>query len=52
MGAGVGAIAGAAAGLAVVLLTRGPDLILPQGTTVEMVLDRELRYDRRELVAP
>jgi len=50
MGAGIGAAGGAAAGLAGVLLTRGPDLILPKGTTLEMVLDRELRYDPSELV--
>jgi len=49
MGTGIGAIGGAVAGLAVVLVTRGPDLILPKGTTLEMVLDRELRYDPREL---
>ncbi len=51
MGAGVGAIGGAVAGLAIVLLARGPEVILPKGTTLEMVLDRELRYDPRELVA-
>jgi hypothetical protein len=51
MGAGFGAAGGAAAGLAEVLLTRGPDLILPKGTTLEMVLDRELRYDPGELAA-
>lgn len=51
MGAGIGAIAGAAAGLALVLLTRGPEVILPKGTTMEMVLDRDLRYDSRELPA-
>jgi hypothetical protein len=49
MGAGIGAVGGAAAGLAAVLVTRGPDLILPKGTTLEMVLDRELRYEPREL---
>jgi len=51
MGAGVGAIGGAVAGLAIVLLAHGPEVILPKGTTLEMVLDRELRYDPRELVA-
>jgi type IV secretion system protein VirB10 len=51
MGAGFGVVGGAAAGLAEVLLTRGPDLILPKGTTLEMVLDRELRYDPGELIA-
>jgi hypothetical protein len=49
IGAGIGAIGGAAAGLAAVLATRGPDLILEKGTTVEMVLDRDLRYDPLEL---
>ncbi|MFN7995211.1 MAG: hypothetical protein U0Q18_16500 [Bryobacteraceae bacterium] len=49
MGAGIGAATGAAAGLAGVLLSRGPDLILPKGTTVEMVLDRAIRFEPREL---
>jgi hypothetical protein len=50
MGAGIGAAGGAAAGLAGVLLSRGPDLVLPKGTTVEMVLDRPLRFEARELL--
>lgn len=49
MGLGAGAVGGAAAGLAFVLLARGPEVILPKGTTLEMVLDRELRYEPREL---
>ncbi|HLY16968.1 MAG TPA: hypothetical protein VKR61_07070 [Bryobacteraceae bacterium] len=49
MGAGVGAIGGAAIGVAAVLLSRGPDVILPKGTTLEMVLDRELRYAPAEV---
>ena len=49
MGAGMGAAAGAAAGLVGVLLTRGPDAILAQGTTVEMVTDRDLRFKADEL---
>jgi hypothetical protein len=49
MGAGIGAAAGAAAGLATVLGSRGPDVALPQGTTMELVLDRELRYSDAEL---
>lgn len=48
-GVGIGAAAGAAAGLAGVLLTRGPEAVLAQGTTVEMVLDRPLRFDASEL---
>ena len=49
MGAGIGAAAGAVAGLAGVLSTRGPDVSIPQGTTMEMVLDRELRFSEAEL---
>ena len=49
MGAGVGAAAGAAAGLMGVLLTRGQDVVLARGTTVEMVLDRNLEFQMGEL---
>jgi hypothetical protein len=41
-GARVGAGLGATAGLATVLLTRGKDLVLDRGTTLEIVLDRPL----------
>jgi hypothetical protein len=44
-GAGIGAGAGAAVGLAAVLLTRGPELELPRGTTVDVVLDRTVYLD-------
>lgn len=49
MGAGIGAAAGAAAGLLGVLLTRGPDAVLAKGTTLEMVLDRNLAFEESEL---
>ena len=49
MGAGIGAAAGAAAGLATVLFTRGPDAVLAKGTTVEMVLDRNVDFNETEL---
>ena len=39
-GARAGAGLGAAAGLATVLLTRGKDIVLDKGTTLEIVLDR------------
>lgn len=48
-GAGIGAAAGAAAGLVGVMLTRGPDAILERGSTVEMVLDRTLKFEEIEL---
>jgi hypothetical protein len=48
-GAVIGAAAGAAGGLIGVLSSRGPELILPQGTTMEMVLDRDLRFNASEL---
>jgi len=41
-GAVVGGGVGAAAGTAAVLLTRGKDLVLEPGTTIEIVLDRPL----------
>ena len=44
-GAGIGAGIGAAAGIAAVLLTRGPELELPRGTTVDVALDRTLFLD-------
>ncbi len=49
MGAGIGAAAGATAGLLGVLLSRGPDAVLMKGTTLEMVLDRPLRFSESEL---
>jgi type IV secretion system protein VirB10 len=52
MGAGVGAAAGAAAGLVGVLLTRGSEAVLAKGTTLEMVLDRPVRFDEDELADP
>jgi hypothetical protein len=50
-GAGTGAGIGAAASLLGVLLTRGPEAILPKGSTVEMILDRPLIFTPDELVA-
>lgn len=41
-GAAVGGIGGAAVGTAGVLLSRGKDLVLEPGTTIEIVLDRPL----------
>ena len=48
-GVGIGAAAGAAAGLASVLIKHRPDASLPAGTTVELLLDRDLRYLPSEL---
>lgn len=48
-GAGIGAGAGAAAGLLGVLLTRGPEAMLPRGSTVEMVLDRPIAFNEADL---
>lgn len=48
-GAGIGAAAGAAAGLIGVLLTRGPDVVLAKGSTVEMLLDRPLTFEESEI---
>lgn len=48
-GVGIGAAAGAAAGLAGVFGKHKADASLPRGTHVEMVTDRDLRYQRSEL---
>jgi type IV secretion system protein VirB10 len=48
-GLGMGAAGGAAAGLIGVLVSRGPDAILAKGTTVDMVLDRQLQFEEAEL---
>ena len=44
-GAGIGAGVGALAGLGAVLLTRGPDVELPRGSTLEAVIDRPIYLD-------
>jgi type IV secretion system protein VirB10 len=49
VGLATGAAGGAAAGLLGVLLTRGPDVVLPKGTMLEMVLDRSLEFTPAEL---
>jgi type IV secretion system protein VirB10 len=49
MGAGIGAAAGAAAGMLGVLLTRGPDAVLAKGSTIEMVLDRNVTFESADL---
>jgi type IV secretion system protein VirB10 len=48
-GAGIGGGAGALAGLAIVLLSRGPDAVLPKGTSVEVVLDRPIEFSEADL---
>ena len=50
-GAGIagGAIAGAAIGVTKVLLTRGPEAMLDRGTHIEMLLERDLRFEENEL---
>ncbi len=48
-GAGIGAAVGAAAGLAGVLGSRGNDVVLPQGTTMELVVDRDLVFTEADL---
>lgn len=51
MGTGIGAAGGAVAGLARVFASRGPQVVLPRGTTMDMVLDRDLHYSDEELRA-
>src|SRR3989475_6964997 len=44
-GAGIGAGIGGLAGLGAVLLTRGPEAELPRGTTLDIVIERDLTLD-------
>jgi type IV secretion system protein VirB10 len=48
-GAGIGAASGGALGIATVLLTRGPEIQLDPGSSVEMILDRELNLEGAKL---
>ena len=48
-GAGIGAGIGAVAGLAAVLLTRGPEAELPRGSTMDIVLDHDLALDGNQI---
>lgn len=44
-GLGYGALAGAGAGAIYTLFTRGKDIVIPQGASIEMVLDRPLKLE-------
>ena len=48
-GLGIGSVSGVAAGLIGVLLTRGPEAILEQGSQVEMVMDRDIPFTEQEM---
>jgi type IV secretion system protein VirB10 len=48
-GAGIGAGIGGLAGLGAVLLTRGPEAELPRGSTLDIVLERNLSLDGNQI---
>jgi hypothetical protein len=48
-GAAIGGLAGAAGGLIYTLLTRGDEVIIPEGTTLEMVMQRPLVLESSQL---
>lgn len=48
-GVGIGAAAGAGVALATIFHGKKPEAVLPRGTIVEMVLDRDLIYGRNEI---
>jgi hypothetical protein len=50
-GVGYGSLAGAAAGTIYTLFTRGNDIVIPSGTSVEMVLQRPLVLQQAQLAA-
>jgi hypothetical protein len=51
-GAGIGAGVGGAAGLAAILLSRGPDAQLPRGSSMDLVLERDLFLDAAQINYP
>ncbi len=51
-GAAVGALSGGALGLATVLLTRGPEIQLGVGESIEMVLERSITIDQAKAHRP
>ena len=51
-GAGIGAASGGVLGLATVLLTRGPEVQLSTGDSVEMVLETTLDLDPAKMHRP
>ena len=48
-GAGIGAGIGGVAGLAAVLLSRGPDAQLPRGSSMDLVLEHDLTLDANQI---
>src|ERR1700722_14408578 len=50
-GVGYGSLAGAAAGTIYTLFTRGNDIVIPSGTSVEMVLQRPLILQQSQLAS-
>jgi hypothetical protein len=48
-GAGIGAGIGGIAGLAAVLLSRGPEAQLPRGSSMDLVLERDLRLESEQV---
>ncbi|MEO8372678.1 MAG: hypothetical protein ABI806_26065 [Candidatus Solibacter sp.] len=48
-GVGIGSAAGAAVGLGTILMKKGPQATLHQGTTLDMILDRDVTFTAAEL---
>jgi type IV secretion system protein VirB10 len=49
MGSAIGAGAAATVAVIGIMMSRGPDAVLAKGTTIEMVLDRQLQFTEDEL---
>ena len=51
-GLGIGSAVGAATGVAWILATRGKDIVLPYGTSLELLLSQPVDFDREEVAPP
>ena len=51
-GLGIGSAVGAAAGVAWILASRGKEIVLPHGTSLELLLSQPVDFDRDEVEPP
>ena len=51
-GLGIGSAVGAATGVAWILAARGKDIVLPLGTSLELLLSQPVNFDREEVQPP
>jgi hypothetical protein len=51
-GLAIGSLVGAATGVAWILATRGKEIVLPHGTSLDLLLSQPVDFDREEVAPP